>query len=172
MSAGLPSTSILWGPWATGMAASDPRIGASFERAGMMLLRPAQGLGLLQRITAQRSAAAQVLAVPVQWSRLLANQRPVPAMFAAVLAAAEANAASMPAAVPQLSSGAAAGTMPVRQQQQQQQPQKQLGEPPAASASLPDIQQQILTIAREMVGRSIGLDEVCTTSSPVCCILA
>ena len=45
--AGVGATSVMWGPWATGMAASDARLNARFARAGLAAIAPALGLRLL-----------------------------------------------------------------------------------------------------------------------------
>lgn len=47
--AGLPFTSVMWGPWAAGMAASLPKSAlALFVQAGLSLLAPDDGLSLLE----------------------------------------------------------------------------------------------------------------------------
>ena len=133
------------------MAASDPRIGATFERAGLTLLSPRQGLRLLHSVM-QHASAAQTLAVRVRWSRLLAQQRPVPGIFSAVLAA-ETAAQPLPAAVPASSRVAV------------QQPQPAVPASSArasAAASVTDLQHSILDIVRGMLGHPISLDEVST----------
>ena len=155
LSAGLPSQSILWGPWATGMAAADPRVGASFQRAGLSLLSPQQGLRLLQAAT-QHVSAAVTLAVPVRWARLCAQQRPVPAVFGEVLAAEAARQPAPPAA-------AAEAAQPARQALPAPQALTAAASAPVAQTSAArgaEMQQSIQTIVLGMLGRAISPDEV------------
>ncbi|KAK9803914.1 hypothetical protein WJX72_004698 [[Myrmecia] bisecta] len=77
--AGISATSIMWGAWATGMAASDPSIARRFERLGMGLIQPAAGLEALSR--ARQSRNAQVVANPFIWSKLQQPGQPIPFMF-------------------------------------------------------------------------------------------
>ena len=45
---GMDSISIMWGPWALGMAATDAKLNARFERAGLQALKPELGLDMLE----------------------------------------------------------------------------------------------------------------------------
>lgn len=67
--AGVAASSILWGPWATGMAAADARLNARFAKAGLMTIGPALGLCLLS-LTLQ-SGLSKLVAAPIMWERLL-----------------------------------------------------------------------------------------------------
>ena len=139
------------------MAAADPRIGAGFQRAGMTLLSPQQGLHLLQAVT-QHGSAAMVLAVPVHWARLCAQQRPEPAMFTEVLSAEAARQPARPAVT--------AGPMQPAKQMMPT-PQQLAAAAPVVQASAvtaADMQQSIQTIVLGMLGRPIGLDEVRQTT--------
>ena len=80
-SAGLPSQSIMWGPWATGMAASDARIAARFAKAGLRLISPVAGLQLLTCAMAVMTQHGTITAAPIAWPQLLAALRPAPAML-------------------------------------------------------------------------------------------
>ena len=68
--AGLPAVSVAWGPWAAGMALSDPRIAARFRRAGMGLITPAAGLQALS--DALRASRPCSVAASVDWAALFA----------------------------------------------------------------------------------------------------
>ncbi len=77
--AGTPAVAVGWGPWATGMAAADTRLGARFERAGLGLISPAAGLAALARALQGSSAVvergASVVAARVSWPRLMAASK-------------------------------------------------------------------------------------------------
>ena len=160
--AGLPSRSVLWGPWATGMAATDARIGASFQRAGMALLQPQQGLRLLQAVLCQpASSAAAVLAGNVQWARLLAQQRPVPGIFAEVLAA---EVQTQPHLQPQSAKPAS----PAARGQQIAAPAAVVRTSPAA-ASIADLQRTVMGVVHDMLGHAVSADEVRLLAQYVSC---
>ena len=55
--AGLRSVSVMWGAWATGMAASDAAITQRFQRLGMGTIQPSAGLAALARILVSCSEA-------------------------------------------------------------------------------------------------------------------
>lgn len=75
----------MWGPWTAGMAAADPRVAARFQRAGLLLLAPQQGLALLaQALDALRP---QSVVAAVDWESMLPRGRPRPPVFAALLSA-------------------------------------------------------------------------------------
>ena len=76
----MPSSSVMWGPWATGMAVTDPRIFARFERAGLRLIQPAAGLRMLGHIVASLPTPNTV-AAPIAWRTLLPAGRPVPPLL-------------------------------------------------------------------------------------------
>ena len=68
--AGLPAVSVAWGPWAAGMALSEPRIAARFRRAGMGLIAPAAGLHALA--AALQDGRPCSVAASVDWTVLFA----------------------------------------------------------------------------------------------------
>jgi len=72
--AGVASTSIMWGPWATGMAAQDARLNARFARAGLATIAPSAGLCLLT--AAVSSGHSQLVAAPILWDTLLKKGSP------------------------------------------------------------------------------------------------
>lgn len=82
--AGVAASSILWGPWATGMAAHDARLNARFARAGLATIAPALGLRLLSAALA--SGLSQLVAAPVFWDKL--HQTKAPPIFEAFAPAA------------------------------------------------------------------------------------
>ena len=153
--AGLPSQSIQWGPWATGMAASNPRIGQTFQQAGISLLAPAEGLRLLQRVL-QCSCSAPVLAAHVQWPQLLSRQQALPAIFSEVAALDQSS---------QQRSRLLAAQSDLQQQVQQ----------PAAATqvqpmmSVPDARQLLKQTLHQMLGHDIAEDEVSVASAGACC---
>ena len=81
--AGYSSQSIMWGPWASGMAASDSRIAARFSAAGLGLLTPFEGMRLLEKATAQRSSYTNIVAAHISWPKLLSAAKRVPKIFSA-----------------------------------------------------------------------------------------
>lgn len=80
--AGVASQSVMWGPWATGMAAANPRVAANFARAGLTLLSPAVGLRLLEQVTAAAAQQGTVVAAPISWPKLLAAAPKQPGLLA------------------------------------------------------------------------------------------
>ena len=76
---GIRSTSIMWGPWAIGMAASEERLNARFARAGLIALQPALGLRLLR--AALGLGLSQAVAAPIAWGQLLKTRPYTPAIF-------------------------------------------------------------------------------------------
>lgn len=93
--AGLPATSVAWGPWATGMAMADPRVAARFRRAGMGLISPASGLEALAAAVA--AGGACTVAASVDWAALFAASAAAAAapVFADLRPAAADNAAAL-----------------------------------------------------------------------------
>ena len=73
----------MWGPWTAGMAAADPRVAARFQRAGLLLLPPPQGLALLAKALA--TLRPQSVVAAVDWEAMLPRGRPRPPVFAALL---------------------------------------------------------------------------------------
>ena len=67
---GMPAIAVAWGPWATGMAAADARLGARFERAGLGMMSPAAGLAALSSVLT--GCGANVIAARINWPRLMA----------------------------------------------------------------------------------------------------
>ena len=70
-SSGLPSVSIMWGPWAIGMAASNNRMISRFKREGVEIILPAAGLHAI--LSAISSSHAVVVAASLEWSRFMAR---------------------------------------------------------------------------------------------------
>ncbi len=68
---GLAALSINWGPWAgVGMAAGlDEREHGGWARQGIVLIEPDQGIQMLEMMMQQDRA--QVVALPIHWSKLL-----------------------------------------------------------------------------------------------------
>ena len=91
--AGLATQSIMWGPWALGMVATDARIAGNLCRAGLTMLTPASGLRLLSAVL-KMTASIETVAAHIQWSSLLHGRKHVPDIFADCVA-------SLPAAAPQ-----------------------------------------------------------------------
>lgn len=77
----------MWGPWTAGMAAADPRVAARFQRAGLLLLAPQQGLALLAQALA--ALRPQYVVAAVDWEAMLPRGRPRPPVFAALLPASD-----------------------------------------------------------------------------------
>jgi len=99
---GIPSQSVMWGPWATGMAATDPRIAARFTKSGLSLIQPHTGIQLLASALGTLIQQSTVLAAPLVWSKLLAAPAPVPQFledFAPSRVASVAAAVGQPSAV-------------------------------------------------------------------------
>jgi acyl transferase domain-containing protein/acyl carrier protein len=91
-SLGLPALSIDWGAWADVGAAAERGVGQRLRTKGGELLRPEQGLRLLDRVW--QAAVAQVAVVPVHWERLERQVliRPLFAEFASLSSATAAPA--------------------------------------------------------------------------------
>lgn len=68
----------MWGPWATGMAATDPRIAARFTKSGLLLIQPQAGIQLLAMALGCLTQHSTPLAAPLVWARLLAPPAHVP----------------------------------------------------------------------------------------------
>jgi acyl transferase domain-containing protein/thioesterase domain-containing protein len=86
--AGLPATSINWGPWAGSGMAVEAGLDASNQPRGMSLIDPQDGLTLLGQI--MNSPATQVAVMNAQWVdmlKLLGSRRP--AILAAIAAEVE-----------------------------------------------------------------------------------
>jgi acyl transferase domain-containing protein/acyl carrier protein len=79
---GLQAGSVMWGPWASGMALQDPALLARFKRAGLAAIDPPTGLRLLQAVLGTASTSASVIAAGIAWGSLLQGRRPVPPIFA------------------------------------------------------------------------------------------
>ncbi|MCP4378917.1 MAG: SDR family NAD(P)-dependent oxidoreductase, partial [bacterium] len=58
---GLPATSINWGPWAAGMAASDASVEAEIRKRGLEMLQPAEGMALLEHLMAERPVQVGIM---------------------------------------------------------------------------------------------------------------
>ena len=70
--AGLPVTSIQWGPWAdAGMAAQGSAASARLQRLGFGMLSARSGLSALQRVMAGRSCGPVQVAASLDWPALL-----------------------------------------------------------------------------------------------------
>jgi hypothetical protein len=65
---GLNSMSIMWGPWAVGMASSRD-IQVRFSRAGLMAIAPVQGLSLLR--TTLKTGINELIVAPLIWEKIL-----------------------------------------------------------------------------------------------------
>ncbi len=94
--AGLPVTSIQWGPWAdAGMAAQGPAASARLQRLGLGMLSAQNGLGALQRVMAGYSCGPVQIAASLDWPALLRGR---PAGTSALFAemAESAGAAYLP----------------------------------------------------------------------------
>ncbi|MDA2804777.1 type I polyketide synthase [Nocardiopsis suaedae] len=90
-SLGLPALTIGWGPWSVGMA-DAPGLAQMYERKGIGLITPENGMRILERVLDQ--APAHLVAVTVDWptARRAAHDR-LPPMFAQVGAEEDAEAA-------------------------------------------------------------------------------
>lgn len=74
----------MWGPWALGMAAANPRVAARFAAAGLSLLTPPQGIKLLERAISHQSSYTNIVAAHISWPKLLsAARKDVPRIFSA-----------------------------------------------------------------------------------------
>lgn len=79
---GTPTCSILWGPWASGMALKDPAVLRRFEQAGLGGMPAETGIRLLTAVMGMmKYPSAAWIAGSIAWERLLRGKREVPAMF-------------------------------------------------------------------------------------------
>ena len=138
------------------MAASNPRIGQTFQQAGISLLAPAEGLRLLQRVL-QCSCSAPVLAAHVQWPQLLSRQQALPAIFSEVAALGQSSQQHSRLL-------AAQSTL----QQQVQQPAAVTQTQPRTPAA--DARQLLKQTLHQMLGHDIAEDEVSRPSADACCM--
>ena len=76
--AGRPCQSLMWGPWAVGMAVTDSRIATRFKAAGLTMLLPQTGIQLLTRAIASLTQHSTMVMAQVSWSRLLSAASHVP----------------------------------------------------------------------------------------------
>ena len=67
---GMASVSVMWGPWALGMAAADPRLAARFERTGLGSIGPVVGIETLA--STLQCSQATFLAARINWNRMMA----------------------------------------------------------------------------------------------------
>ena len=74
-SEGLPALSVSWGAWSEIGAAADRRVDQAIASKGIGAITPSDGLALLDAAT--RADAPHVLALPVHWAQLRAQQHPV-----------------------------------------------------------------------------------------------
>lgn len=94
--AGLSASSILWGPWAVGMAAAKPAILARFRKAGLQAFTPVTGLRALS--AAMASTCTNPLTASIAWEVLLQAQSTVSPVFDEFLPAQDAAPAPVPGA--------------------------------------------------------------------------
>ena len=150
IAAGVPAVAVGWGPWSTGMAATDARLGARFERVGLGLISPAAGLAALssalQGCSARGGSRANIVAARVDWPRLMAASKaaaaaPIFASFRPQQAASVADAFTASAAA------AAEPDVPASTQ----------GVPPQ-SLSKAQVQQELQDIVAGMLGPNISVD--------------
>ena len=80
--AGMDAISVLWGPWALGMAAAQATTLARFVRGGLRPLHPAQGLRLLA--TVLQRAVNQVVAASLVWKQMLLQAPAISQLFAEI----------------------------------------------------------------------------------------
>lgn len=79
---GVPIGSVLWGPWANGMALKDPAVLRRFEKAGLGAITAFSGLHLLSAVMSTVATAASVVGASVSWNILLQGAPRVPGIFA------------------------------------------------------------------------------------------
>ena len=132
----------MWGPWATGMAASDARIAARFAKAGLRLISPVAGLQLLTSAMAAMTQHGTISAAPIAWPQLLAALRPAPGMLS------DFQTAGSP-----LPHAAAAGVRTVA----------------AAGMGKDKIYASIAAVVRAMLGVDVPSEQVSCCSSSVLC---
>ncbi len=76
--AGLPATTINWGPWAGSGMAAEAGVSEAVKQRGMSLIAPQHGLDLLGKLIA--AGSPQIAVMDAQWSdmlKLLGSRRPV-----------------------------------------------------------------------------------------------
>jgi acyl transferase domain-containing protein/selenocysteine lyase/cysteine desulfurase len=74
--AGLPATSINWGPWAVVGAAAERDVGRRLSQYGIGTIAPEEGLQALAQVI--RCSASQVAVLPVDWRQWLRAQGGTP----------------------------------------------------------------------------------------------
>ena len=81
---GLAVGSVMWGPWASGMALREPALLQRFQKAGLGAITADDGLGLLSCLLGMLGShsAAAVVGASIQWARLLQGRTKVPGIFA------------------------------------------------------------------------------------------
>ena len=82
--AGLSSSSVQWGAWASiGMVADNAAVHRAMQRSGVGMLDPCQGLAAMQQVlgAAAGQAVAQLAAIPFVWQRFMQQQRNAAAFF-------------------------------------------------------------------------------------------
>ena len=82
--AGLSSSSVQWGAWASiGMVADNAAVHRAMQRSGVGMLQPCQGLAAMQHllVAATGQAVAQLAAIPFVWQRFMQQQRNANAFF-------------------------------------------------------------------------------------------
>ena len=148
--AGAPAVAVGWGPWATGMAAADVRLGARFERVGLGLIPPAAGLAALssalQGSSARFERGANIVAARVDWPRLMAASKAAAA--APIFASFRPQPAAQVADTLTASDAAAPDSVV---------PMRTLGAP-ARSLSKAAVQMQLQDIVAGMLGPGLSVD--------------
>ncbi|WP_285516682.1 type I polyketide synthase, partial [Streptomyces sp. NBRC 14336] len=88
--AGLPATSVAWGPWAGGGMADDPAVLARLRRGGLSPMEAEPALTALGRILAHDDTWA--LVADIDWARIAEGRRGLPggALFSRIPEAARA----------------------------------------------------------------------------------
>eukprot|EP00889_Picochlorum_renovo_P002072 jgi/Picre1/29102/NNA_004495.t1 len=81
--AGIYSVSTQWGAWlGAGMAAQDTSTATRVERLGMRMIRPEEGLSLIEMLLQGNSFPSNIAAVPFLWDKLVSRLHPnVPRLF-------------------------------------------------------------------------------------------
>ena len=83
--AGAPTVSLLWGPWATGMAAAAPGLIAGFQKAGLGVVQPAAGLAVLAHALGSTCLgschSSSLVAAPFIFARICALDMPFLPLF-------------------------------------------------------------------------------------------
>jgi len=88
---GVPFNSIMWGPWASGMALKDLKVLQGFQKAGLGALDAVSGLNLLRSVMGSTSTVPSVVGASIAWDTLLHGRASVPMIFAEFTAAEEAS---------------------------------------------------------------------------------